>query len=111
MDETNEGGPGRVDHSCAGAQWAIQRFTELYGEGGKPFARILAYLIAGHHAGLPDWNHEMGVGGALNTRLNESRHLLETLDSSPPKEILNHSLPDTPCPGSVDKKDIYPSFC
>jgi CRISPR-associated endonuclease/helicase Cas3 len=42
-------GANRVDHSTAGAVHAI---SEL-GEGG---GRLLAYLIAGHHAGLPDWN-------------------------------------------------------
>ena len=37
-----EGQPGRVDHSTAGAQHAIAQLG-LHG-------RILAYLIAGHHA-------------------------------------------------------------
>lgn len=38
--------PGRVDHSTAGAQHAFK----LLKDKGK----ILAYAIAGHHAGLPD---------------------------------------------------------
>ena len=42
-----ENAKGRVDHSTAGALLAVERFG-LYG-------RVLAYLIAGHHAGLPDW--------------------------------------------------------
>jgi CRISPR-associated endonuclease/helicase Cas3 len=42
-----ESKPGRVDHSTAGAIWAVER---MKGPG-----RILAYLAAGHHAGLPDW--------------------------------------------------------
>ena len=52
-----EGQPGRVDHSTAGAQHAIVQFG-LHG-------RILAYLIAGHHAGLPDWHAGEAKGGAL----------------------------------------------
>ena len=36
---------GRVDHSTAGAQHAARR---------GPTGRLLAYCIAGHHAGLPD---------------------------------------------------------
>ncbi|MDO9190853.1 MAG: CRISPR-associated endonuclease Cas3'', partial [Sulfurimicrobium sp.] len=43
-----EGAPGRVDHSTAGAIHAMEK--------RGPQGRILAYLIAGHHAGLPDWN-------------------------------------------------------
>jgi CRISPR-associated endonuclease/helicase Cas3 len=38
--------PGRPDHSTAGAQHA----TKTLGQLGK----LLAYTIAGHHAGLPD---------------------------------------------------------
>ena len=55
-----EGAPGKVDHSTAGAIHAV----EGYGAAG----RILAYLIAGHHAGLPDWTHGVGVGGVLSER-------------------------------------------
>ena len=43
-----EGVPGRVDHSTAGAIHAVDKL------GLK--GRILAYLIAGHHAGLRDWS-------------------------------------------------------
>lgn len=45
----DEEAPGPVDHSTAGAIHAIEKM----GSQG----RILAYLIAGHHAGLPDWNN------------------------------------------------------
>ena len=41
------GGKHRVDHSTAGAYELSHRF----GEGG----RLLAYCVAGHHAGLPDY--------------------------------------------------------
>ena len=52
---------GRVDHSTAGAQHAVSRLGNI----GKP----LAYVIAGHHAGLPD-----GVGpdrATLKARLHK----------------------------------------
>src|ERR1700730_18322706 len=39
----------RINHSSAGALWAMQRFR------GGGFGRLLAYTIAGHHSGLPDW--------------------------------------------------------
>jgi CRISPR-associated endonuclease/helicase Cas3 len=59
-DRTNahiENSPGRVDHSTAGAIYAKQKL----GIRGH----ILGYLIAGHHAGLPDWNSADGVFAQL----------------------------------------------
>ncbi len=37
---------GRVDHSTAGGIYAVEKFGVI--------GRVLAYVIAGHHAGLPD---------------------------------------------------------
>ena len=45
----------KVDHSTAGAQYAYQETLEPYGT-------ILAWIIAGHHAGLADWSS--GEGGS-----------------------------------------------
>lgn len=42
-----EGDKNRVDHSTAGAFEAEKRY--------KSIGKILAYVIAGHHCGLPDW--------------------------------------------------------
>lgn len=41
----------RVDHSTAGARYASDRLAAPKGVG-----KLLAYCIAGHHAGLPDGN-------------------------------------------------------
>jgi CRISPR-associated endonuclease/helicase Cas3 len=73
-----EGAPGRVTHSTAGALWAIERLAAP--------GRVLAYLIAGHHAGLHDW-----VDG-LEYRLSlpESRRELdESLAAGPSSAILD----------------------
>ncbi|AGF80047.1 CRISPR-associated helicase, Cas3 family [Desulfocapsa sulfexigens DSM 10523] len=51
------------NHSSHGAVWANEN---LQGPG-----RVFAYLIAGHHAGLPDWQNEIGGGGCLSTRLTK----------------------------------------
>lgn len=51
---------GRVDHSTAGAQHAV----ECLGHTG----RLLAYCIAGHHAGLADANADFSTA-SLETRL------------------------------------------
>jgi len=83
-----EGVPGRVDHSTAGAIYAIEKLG-LQG-------RILAYLIAGHHAGLPDWNNAEGGQSTLFQRLEtgkKNKYLQEALDTAPPAGILNQSRP------------------
>jgi CRISPR-associated endonuclease/helicase Cas3 len=45
-------------HSAAGALHAIEVFGRLDSQQGPMRARVLAYLIAGHHAGLADWVNE-----------------------------------------------------
>ncbi len=73
------GEAGKAPHSTAGAMLACDRF----GAAG----RVLAYLIAGHHAGLYDWF------GGLDARLGstDSRdELNEALAERPPDEILDH---------------------
>ncbi len=79
--------PGRVNHSSAGALLAREQFGEL----GLP----LAYLIAGHHAGLPDWSPAEDGGKALENRLLEGRkeNLLAQAIEAAPKELLEASRP------------------
>ena len=76
---------GKIDHSSAGALYARQKNAQV--------GTILAYLIAGHHAGLPDWEHEAGVGGALSDRLNSDENLQKALQGKPPQNILDVSFP------------------
>ena len=52
---------GRVTHSTAGAIHAVETLTPFLGH-------IVAYLIAGHHAGLADWD---GSQSSLKYRLKE----------------------------------------
>ena len=73
-------------HSAAGALWAMEALEKTHGANGKLAARVLAYLIAGHHAGLHDWN------GGLNERLAEAdcqTELQEAKDARPPPSILD----------------------
>lgn len=60
---------GRVNHSSAGAAGA-----EAW---NKQAGRILAYLVAGHHAGLPDWHPSDTWNAALQIRLGEGRENLQ----------------------------------
>ncbi len=74
-----KGEAGKAPHSTAGALLACDRFGK---EG-----RVLAYLIASHHAGLYDWF------GGLDARLDspDSRdELTQALAENPPANILDH---------------------
>jgi CRISPR-associated endonuclease/helicase Cas3 len=56
-------------HSTAGAIHAIETFKRMHGAGGALAARVLAYLIASHHAGLYDWQSATGERSDLCDRL------------------------------------------
>jgi CRISPR-associated endonuclease/helicase Cas3 len=85
LDAHLEGKPGRVDHSTAGALHAVGQF----GTAG----RVLAYLIAGHHAGLPDWHTGETAGAALKVRLDDKSHLERALSQEIPHAILSQPKP------------------
>ena len=74
-----KGEAGKAPHSTAGAVLATDRF----GSAG----RVLAYLIAGHHAGLADWfgGLEVRLGGNADSR----DELNEALAENPPAELLD----------------------
>lgn len=78
-EASQETKPGKVNHSTAGGLLAVERF-------GK-FGRILAYLIAGHHAGLPDWQSETSPQASLAYRLDQSQHLAAALAGDVPPSI------------------------
>jgi CRISPR-associated endonuclease/helicase Cas3 len=78
-------------HSIAGALWAIDSLHRIHGERGKLAARVFAYLIASHHAGLYDWDGTPG-SPALDARINEEDsqvEMREALDASPAAHILS----------------------
>lgn len=72
-----EGSGRRVDHSTYGARHVRDVI-------GKHRGQMLAYCIAGHHAGLADYSsdNEVAQGGTLRTRLDRTRY----------------SIPDVTCP-------------
>lgn len=96
-----EGKPGRVDHSTAGAIHAVRQF----GAHGQ----ILAYLIAGHHAGLPDWHAAETGGKALSIRLGaEQNHLLDRIPAQAiPQEILTQPKPTTRLRGGAEGLHLW----
>ncbi|MCE8021679.1 CRISPR-associated endonuclease Cas3'' [Halomonas sp. MCCC 1A11036] len=77
-----EGSPERVNHSTAGAHVAIEKYPQL--------GQLLAYLIAGHHAGLAN-GRDSGERTPLKSRLEAD---LPPLDPIWQQEIvLPESLP------------------
>lgn len=89
------------DHSTAGAIHAIRQF----GAHG----RILAYLIAGHHAGLPDWSVSGTGAKALSSRLNAAQDYL--LDRIPahtiPPEIFTQTKSTTRPRGGAEGLHLW----
>lgn len=51
-------------HSAAGALWAAKELEQRLGRQGLLLSRVLQYVIAGHHAGLDNWE-----GSGLAARL------------------------------------------
>ncbi len=81
-------------HSAAGALWAGEHLEKLYGAQGRILSRLLQYVIAGHHAGLDNW--EGGQGSGLSARLaseDAQRELSEALARTHSDDILNATLP------------------
>ena len=65
--EDSEGDFGDHSHSGAGACWLWNN---------KGLAKALAYCVAGHHAGLPDWSGGETPNGALAVRIKEDATVL-----------------------------------
>lgn len=81
---------GRVDHSTAGAQHAGTRGA---------FYRLLAYVISGHHAGLPDGQSLEGAGSSLEARLQKvvepwTAEVITSLPNELPPPPLTRGLPE-----------------
>lgn len=79
------GAPIRVDHSTAGAKEAVS----LYGAAA---GRVLAYVIAGHHAGLPDYGSTIDES-SLTARLRR-----DVPDYRAYRTEIGPLLPNTPMP-------------
>jgi CRISPR-associated endonuclease/helicase Cas3 len=84
-------------HSAAGALHAIAHLKSHHGLRGEMAATVLAYLIAGHHAGLADWH------GGLKGRLasDDARREYTDAIAAAPASILENS-------SALDLKDAVP---
>lgn len=78
-----------VEHSGAGAVFAVRKEREI----GFP----LAFVIAGHHAGLANWAAEdTGLPTPLDERIRVNEPRLTGLLASVPAWVQEHPLPDLP---------------
>jgi CRISPR-associated endonuclease/helicase Cas3 len=81
-------------HSAAGAVHALRTFEAKFGPRGAVLGRVLAYVIAGHHAGLGDWvaglDRRLLAGTGSDAETEYAQALSVCGEHSP--EIL--SLPD-----------------
>jgi CRISPR-associated endonuclease/helicase Cas3 len=86
------------DHSSAGAILSIEKFNT--------YGKAIAYEIAGHHAGLPDWEHEIGVGGDLKTRLNK-KELFEKVRYLLPAGVINRLVKPATRPRFENSTEVH----
>lgn len=102
--------PGKVDHSTAGSRVAVERLKEL--------GLLLAYPIAGHHGGLPNWDDEFGHSG-LRFRLDPKERSIPSIEGKVPAEhlrfdaaTLQRILEKLPQPKRLDGKvdDVAMAF-
>ncbi len=69
-----DGSTKKVDHATAGALALVKHWTNT--ELEKAIARLLAYIIAGHHSGLPDYGtSDADHNACLRKRLSRTEHI------------------------------------
>ncbi len=85
---------GRVNHSSAGGLLAVEQFGKI--------GRILAYIISGHHAGLPDWQNEFSPQASLAYRLAQKELMEVAKAGGIPAAVLNRPLPDDRAKGGTE---------
>jgi CRISPR-associated endonuclease/helicase Cas3 len=100
-----EGHAGRPNHSAAGAIFLFEKFNN------SPMAKVLAYAIAGHHTGLPDYIPQLtqrifNENGKLITEdLDKIKSIEET------KQFLEKPTPKSNPPffnnNNVDNEQIH----
>lgn len=97
--EYDNAGNGRVNHSSAGAAYAEDKISNIPG-------RSLAYIAAGHHAGLPDWFSDQTGNAALSVRLEEGRANLVNI-SPVADEYAQNLYTVTKSPSFVSPKNYH----
>ena len=63
------GSSKRADHATAGAQIVVSHCEEIFGKQGRALGKLLAFAIAGHHAGLANGVDDGDGRSTLKQRL------------------------------------------
>lgn len=78
-----------TSHASTGAVYALEKLGII--------GKLIAYAIAGHHAGLPDFEVDKAKGRALKEIISKDKRLLqEALAEIIPETILNRESPLLP---------------
>ena len=97
-------------HSAAGALHALDQFRQQWGPGSEQAARALAYVIAGHHAGLGNWTADDNAGG-LETRLLGTGAAASRLEYDEAVAACRASAPELlPLPSGFDLRQALASI-
>lgn len=97
--DTESTGSGKVNHASAGAAFAEEHFPRT--------GRILAYVIAGHHAGLTDYYEDTAGNGSLRKRLEEGRENLAQISTVADKFKLALQDDLSKLPPFVKKENLH----
>lgn len=81
-------------HSAAGALHALRTLEARLGPTGTVLARVLAYVIAGHHAGLADWVADLDRRLAGDPAADSEREYAQALVACSAHEPGLLALPD-----------------
>ncbi len=84
----------RVDHSTSGAKYAAEEMV-----APKGFGKLLAYCIAGHHAGLPDGNSGDDEA-CLAKRLVRGKRGFGYMRAELPRTMENPPIPKAQAPST-----------
>jgi len=86
LEESNN----RPNHSTAGSVLVFEKFNNSVA------AKILAYIIGGHHSGLPDWIDQLKPRLFTEDRILNTEDLNRIKELDEAKEFLKKEIPSSP---------------
>jgi len=98
---------GKINHSTAGAVLSLDLFKN------HPSSRLIAYPVAGHHAGLPDWDPDDAGGDLVNRLFADTfeglirKEDLEEIKKIPEAEEYINKKPPVSIPLGIDTTDKF----
>ena len=96
---------GRPNHSTAGTVYIFEKFNN------SPMAKALAYIIGGHHTGLPDWTSQLHnrLYKDNDNLITDDLEIIRTIEEA--KQFLNtpvpNSIPSIVIQNNTDKEQIH----